>query len=114
MFVQAGEEGQSTTSASTRNGVDCRVDSCGLGPSHHTVRIHTLVCGILLLGPDVDLIDHSGQAVEHNHQIVKAVPTNNQIQADSDEPLVQDRTAVISRPKQVSPHGATMRYMFPP
>jgi hypothetical protein len=56
-----------------------------------------------LLSPDVDLIDHSGQAVEHNHQIVKAVPTNNQIQADSDEPLVQDRTAVISRPKQVSP-----------
>ena len=77
----------------------------GLG-HHITPYIHTLVCGIPLQSLDVDLIDHSGQAVEHSHQIVKAVPTNNQIQPDSDEPLVQDAVGTGGKQSRRQNRGA--------
>ena len=51
------------------------------------LSIHALVCAIPMQSMDVDLIDHSSQAVEHYHQFLKAIPTNNQLQVDPDEQL---------------------------
>jgi len=66
---------------------------------HITPYIHALVCAIPMQSMDVDLIDHSSQAVEHYHQFLKAIPTNNQLQAGPDEQLVQD---VVGEEGQVS------------
>lgn len=73
---------------------------------HITPYIHALVCGVPLQSLDVDLIDHSGQAIEHSHQIVKRVPTNNQIQQDSDEPLVQEDVGTGGKKSRRQNRGA--------